>query len=233
MATQRELNVIKVGDKDFLLTGGSGEAVHLTREARSGDPGRAPFHDWCLNPAWPEGRVLRQRYALAALTDRRWAEKTLCGRQWISMETDWDDDSADDGADVIIPTCRRCLALMDKLFPEPKLDNRFPLVVQLVADIVLEYGTAEIYGVPGDHQAALRREVRTAVRKRAGHGMETHAHESMVVFVCRPIYDQHAEEHARVAVEAMSEVAAKLMNGEPVVAMPSPMRLSWDAWATE
>lgn len=233
MATQRELNVIKVGDKEFLLTGGSGEAVHLTREARSGDPGRAPFHDWCLDPEWSEGRDLRQRYALAALTDPRWAETTMCGRQWISMETDWDDDSADDGEDVTSPTCRRCLALMDKLFPEPKLDNRFPLIVQLVADTVLEYGTAEIHGVPGDHQAALRREVRTAVRKRAGHGMETYAHESMVVFVCRPIYDQHAEEYARMAAEAMDGVIAKLLSGEPGVARQSPTRLSWDTWATD
>jgi hypothetical protein len=86
---------------------------------------------------------------------------------------------------------------MDKLFPEPKLDDRFRLVVQLVTDTVLEYGTAEILGVPGNHQAALRKEVRREVRKRTGHGMETYAHESMVVLVCRPIYDQHAEEHAR------------------------------------
>jgi hypothetical protein len=149
------------------------------------------------------------------------------------METDWDEDSAGDSEDVTSPTCRRCLALMDKLFPEPKLDDRFPLVVQLVTDAVLEYGTAEIFGVPGDHQAALRKEVRTAVRKRTGHGMETYAHESLVVFVCRPIYDQHAEEHARMAAEALDRVAAKLLSGESAAPMPSPMRLSWDSWATE
>jgi hypothetical protein len=230
--TQRELNVIKVGDKELLLTEGNGEAVHLTPEARSGNVGRTPFHDWRLDPKRAEGRALRERYVLASLTDPRWAETTLCGRQWISMETDWDEDSVHDSDDVSSPTCRRCLSLMDKLFPEPKLDDRFPLVVQLVTDTVLEYGTAEILGVPGDHQAALRREVRTAVRKRTGHGMETYAHESMVVFVCRPIYDQHAEEHARMAAEAMNRVAAKLLRGEPVAPMPSPMRLSWDAWAT-
>jgi hypothetical protein len=170
---------------------------------------------------------------LASLTDPRWAETTLCGRQWISMETGWDEDSGDDVGDVTSPTCRRCLALMDKLFPEPKLDNRFPLVVQLVADTVLEYGTAEIPGVPGDHQAALRREVRTAVRKRTGHGMETYAHESMVVFVCRPIYDQHAEEYARMAAAAMDRFFAEPLDGEPVAPLTSPIRLSWDAWSIE
>jgi hypothetical protein len=233
VATERALNVIKVGDDEFLITGGNGQAVHLTRAVRSGDGGRTPFHDWRLDPRRAEGRVLRERYTLASLTDPRWAETTLCGRPWISMETDWNEDPVGDGEDVTSPTCRRCLALMDKLFPEPQLDNRFPLVVQLVTDTVLEYGTAEILGVPGDHQAALRGEVRAAVRKRTGHGMETYAHESMVVFVCRPIYDQHADEHARMAAEAMNRIAAKLLGGEPVTAMPSPMRLSWDAWAAE
>ena len=98
---------------------------------------------------------------------------------------------------------------------------------------VVEHGTAEILAVPGDHQAALRREVRAAVRKRTGHGMQTYAHESMVIFVCQPIYDQHAEEHARFAAEAMNRVATKLLAGESVEPMPSPMRISWNAWETD
>jgi hypothetical protein len=145
------------------------------------------------------------------------------------MKTDWDNESGGDGGDVTSPSCRRCLALVDKLFPEPSLDARFQLVVQIVTDIVLEHGTAEILGVPGDHQAALRRMVRAAVRKRSSHGMETYARESIVVFVCRPIYDQHEEEHARRAVEAMNN----FLSGEQPAAMPSPTRLSWDSWATE
>ena len=233
MGTQRELNVIKVGGKELLLTSGNGEAVHLAGEARSGNAGRAPFHDWRLDPKRAEGRALRERYALTSLLDPRWAGTTLCGRQWISMETDWDEDSADDSEDISSPTCRRCLTLMDKLFPEPELDDRFPLIVQIVTDTVLAHGTAEILGVPGDHQAALRKEVRTAVRKQTGHGMVTFAHESLVVFVCQPIFDQHAEEHARMAAEAMNKLVVKLMSGESAAPMPSPMRLSWDAWATE
>jgi hypothetical protein len=30
------------------------------------------------------------------------------------------------------PSCRRCLALMDRFFPDPKLDDRFGLVVQII-----------------------------------------------------------------------------------------------------
>jgi hypothetical protein len=222
MATRSDLNVIRVGDRNFLLTVGGGEAVHLTREAGDDEGKVAASPDHYLED-------LEAAYDRAGLEEPRWLEATLCGRPWIVMASG--EDSEDDEA-VFAPTCRRCLALMDRLFPEPPLDPRFPLVVQVLADTVIEHGTAEILGVPGDQQAALRREVRAAVRKRTGHGMETYARDSMVVFVCQPIYDQHAEEHVRAAAEAMNRAAARLLKGEPVMPVPSPMRLSWDAWAT-
>lgn len=91
---------------------------------------------------------LEAAYDRAALEDPRWLETTLCGRRWILMASG--EDSEDEQA-VFAPTCRRCLALMDKLFPQPALDSRFPLTVQIVTDTVIEHGTAEIFGVPGDH----------------------------------------------------------------------------------
>jgi hypothetical protein len=100
------LNVIKVDGKEFLLTGGNGESVHLTREARSDEAGRTPFHDWLLDPKRAEGRALRERYALTTLLGPRWADTTLCERQWISMETDWDECSVGDSEDVSSATCR-------------------------------------------------------------------------------------------------------------------------------
>jgi hypothetical protein len=131
------------------------------------------------------------------------------------------------------PTPTSCDPVMDKLFPNPELNPALPLVIQVVTDTVIEHGTAEILGVPGDHQAALRKEVRAAVRKRTGHGMETYAHETMVIFVCQPIYDQHELEHARFAAEAMDKVASKLLKGEPVEPMQSPTRLFWATWASD
>jgi hypothetical protein len=81
---------------------------------------------------------------------------------------------------------------MDKHFAEPQLDERFPLVVHLVTDTVVEHGLAEIRDVPGDHQAALRKQVRAAVRKRTGFGLQTYVHESMVIFDCKPISQRFA-----------------------------------------
>lgn len=54
MATHRELNVIKVGDKEFLLTVGGVEAIHLTRAASEDEESVAavPDHYWrtCRRP---------------------------------------------------------------------------------------------------------------------------------------------------------------------------------------
>jgi hypothetical protein len=223
MGTRREINVIRAGVKEFLLTVGGGEAIHLTRKASEEEESVAAVPDHYLED-------LEAAYDREVLEDPCWRETTLCGRRWILMASGEDNE---DGEAVFAPTCRHCLAIMDKLFPHPELNPAFPLVVQVVTDTVIEHGTAEILGVPGDHQAALRKEVRAAVRKRTGHGMETYAHETMVIFVCQPIYDQHELEHARFAAEAMDKVASKLLKGEPVEPMQSPTRLFWATWASD
>ena len=59
----------------------------------------------------------------------------------------WDDDSLDE-EDASAPSCRRCLALMDELFPEPELDDQFGLAVQALAGTVAEHGYAEMWASP-------------------------------------------------------------------------------------
>jgi hypothetical protein len=216
METRRGLNAIEVIGKQFLLTATAGDAVHLTREADSEEGGRAAVPVHYVDD-------FGQTYDLAAVSDPRWAETTLCGRRWILMEADRD---GEEGEASGAPSCRRCLSLLDKLFPAPRLNERFPLVVAVITDTILEYGTAEILGVPGDQQAALRREVRAEVKKRTGHGLTTHAHESMVIFVCDPIYDRHADEFMRRGAAAVDAVLA----GQPVPSQP-PTRLFWSTWA--
>jgi hypothetical protein len=217
MQTDGCLNVIEVSGRQFLLTATAGDAVHLTREAGRGEGGKAAVPDHYIED-------FERTYDRASIMDPRWAETTLCGRDWIVMEADPDGD--EDGA-ASVPSCRRCLALMDRLFPAPALDERFPLVVQVVTDTVLELGHAELRGIPGDHQAALRAQVRSAVRKRTGYGLRSYVHESMVIFVCDPIYQQHAVEDSRAAAEAMDA----FLTGKPAPLLPTPWRLHWDTWA--
>ncbi len=122
--------MIEVSGRQFLLTATAGNAVHLTREADSGEVGKAAVPDHYIED-------FERTYDRASIMDPRWAETTLCGRDWIVMEADPDGD--EDGA-ASVPSCRRCLALMDRLFPAPALDERFPLVVQVVTDTVLNSG---------------------------------------------------------------------------------------------
>ncbi len=218
METRRGLNVIEVSGKQFLLTATAGDAIHLTRETDSEESGQPAVPDHYVND-------FEQTYDIAAILEPKWEETTLCGRQWILMEGDRD---GEEGEASDAPSCRRCLALLDRLFPAPKLNEQFPLIVQVITDNVLEYGTAEILDVPGDQQAALRREVRAEVKKRAGYGLTTHAHESMVIFVCDPIYDLHADEHMRRGAAAVDAV----LTGKPIPPQP-PTRLSWSTWAAE
>jgi hypothetical protein len=219
METRRGLNVIEVSGRQFLLTATAGDAIHLTREAGREEIGQAAIPDHYVED-------FKRTYDMAAISAPKWAETALCGRQWILMEGEQDGEQ--DGEATYAPSCRRCLALLDRLFPAPKLDDRFPLIVRIIADTILEHGTAEILSVPGDQQAALRKEARAEVKKRTGYGLKTYAHESMVIFVCDPIYELHADEHLRRGVEAMDA----LSSGKPVLRQ-SPTRLSWSAWSAE
>ena len=146
----------------------------------------------------------------------RWRAITLCGREW-SRRAHGDEASA--------PTCRRCLAIMDRQFPQPALDPRFPLVVQFLTDMLLERGYATILRVPGDQQAAMRAAVRAAVRERTGYAVTSHVFEDRVSFTCQPIYDQHADEHKRLVADV---IASTYFDGPPAD-VPPP--LDWETWA--
>jgi hypothetical protein len=228
MEPDRGVNVIPVGDREFLLTVTAGVAVHLSRESRPGETARSAVPGWQLRPRLVNSGLRWRAYNRAGLAELRWAGTTLCGREWVTMAGNEGGDADESGDEAFAPTCRRCLAIMDKLFPEPVLDDRFALIVQIITDTVAEHGYAEMRNVPGDQQAALRNQVRSAVRQRTGHGLQTVVHESMVIFICEPISQEHAAEHARAAAEAINSV----LTGQPATPMPTPWRLSWDTWAT-
>jgi hypothetical protein len=226
--TSRRINAIRIGDTEYLLTVTAGQAVHLTPETRPGQTGQSAVPGRYLSPAQSQPASLRA-YDQAALATPRWQAATLCGRDWLCMAgVSWRDDHDQDEEEASVPSCRRCLALMDKLFPEPELDDRFDLVVQVITGTVAEHGYAEMWNVPGDQQAALRKQVRAAVKKRTGHGTQTLARGSMLVFVCDPIHQQHASERER----ALAQVMSSLATGQPAEPLPTPWRLSWDTWET-
>ena len=224
------VNAITVGGAELLLTSTSGgNAVRLSRLAAPGGTGRGAVHDFYFDASNQRSAAFKRSYDHAALLAPRWASTTLCGREWAVMIAgeggpfdDWSDEVA------FAPSCRRCLTLMDKLFPAPKPDERLALVAQLVADAVQEHGHAEIRGVPGDQQDVLRKAVRMLVHQRTGESCHSHAHENLVLFVSDPIYAEHAQENMLAAAEAID----RALTGGDITPVHQPAwRLWWETWA--
>ncbi|MDT5029762.1 MAG: hypothetical protein QOE61_6923 [Micromonosporaceae bacterium] len=136
----------------------------------------------------------------------------------------WDEDPE------FVPTCKRCLTILDRMFPPPPVHPQLRVITRVATDSVAEHGYAEVHGVPGDQQTELRRQIRALVRKETGHSCQTLVHESMVVVMCDPIAQLHREEHLREAAQRMSE----LLTGEPATPPPDPAwRHFWSTWAID
>jgi hypothetical protein len=154
------VNSITVAAAELLLTSaGGGAAVHLTPLASDGAAGRAAVPEYCFRPAPARRRPGLANYDRDALLVERWAETTMCGRAWaVMIGGDGGSISPYDKEPAFAPTCKRCLALLDRMFPPPPIHPQLPLVARLVSDLVAEHGYAEIYDVPGDQQTELRRQ---------------------------------------------------------------------------
>ena len=217
-------NTVEINETSMLLTtAGGGVAVHLpAAEKLEGGRGAVPdlYFGVGKNDRVPAA------YDRAALIERRWSEKTLCGREWAVMVGGDGGAVGRYGEVAFAPTCRRCLSSIDKLFPKPVADDRLALVTQLAADVVDQHGFAEIHDVQGDQQDQLRKSVRASIRERTGHAVRTYSISGVVYVECQGIYDQHADRHGRAAAEAIGAVLA----GEPAPERERDWVISWSAW---
>src|SRR5260370_14734331 len=145
-AGRHGVNAINVGGRALLLTEtGGGTAVHLTSEAEPTASRQSAVPDHYFGPAGLGSSALKRNYDKSAVLKPRWSDKPLCGRPWVSMAGGEGGLLHEfDAEEVFAPTCMRCLALMDNLFPAPPPDDRLGLVVRVVTDLVLEHGYAEI-----------------------------------------------------------------------------------------
>ena len=218
------MDVIEVdGSPMLLVSNGGGMAVHLAAQA-NGEGAREAVYEFRVKP----GNAFLSSYDPHLLLRRQWSATALCGRAWVDMV-------GGDGGPVdryretaFAPTCKRCLAIMDKHFPLPAPAAQLELVAQLAADAVIEQrGFAEVHRVPGDQQDALRKAIRRLVRQRSGESVRSFVAHSVVYVYCEAIYQQHADEGQKEIAEALNAI----MTGERPVARPEPeWRISWTAW---
>jgi hypothetical protein len=219
-------NTITVHDKTFLLAErGAGEAVHLVREVQSaGEPAR-PIGD-----EDDYGGPFNPRYARSELEDPRWAERTLCGRShWLMAPTDVGDVyAAQDwlrSDPVFAPSCRRCLAILDGLFPAPEGDARLDPVVARCLDEISYWGSAQVDQTPADQIPLLRKRLRAAAKAR-GWQITTLVHGASVIAASD---DALSPERQRAIDQFAAGVIGRLLDGtadDPRTEPPS-WRFSW------
>jgi hypothetical protein len=218
-------NVVDVaGSLMLLATTGGGTSVHLVAPESTPESGRGAVEDFHFDA--DQSAALYDRGALA---ERKWSSATLCGRAWAVMVGGEGGPIGVHGETAFAPTCRRCLSLIDRFSPQPTLDPRHSLVVDLVVRTVLDKGFAEVHGVPGDQQTELRRQVRHSIRRRSGHSVKTHSIRGIIYIECDPIYRQHAREYDGQVTDAISAA----FSGDPVPRIERDWVVSWDTWSVD
>jgi hypothetical protein len=220
-------NVIEIAGTPMLLTAtGGGTAVHLAAPVRPGVTGRSAVLEHLLRPDRVAEVPALVNYDLAALTQPRWSPATLCGRQWSEMVGGDGGVVSLFGVTAFAPTCRRCLASIDRSFAKPVPDGRLALVARLAADKVIETGHAEVLGVPGDQQQELRSRVKGLLRQQIGHSVTTHVvSPGRVLIVCDVLYDKLSGHKAAEAIARLP-----LPGQDPLPPIEPDWIVSWDQW---
>ena len=221
-------NVIEVnGEAMLLTTTGGGVAVHLAAAADGPGNGREAVFDFYFDGEQCDRSDKLVDYDRAALTEPRWSKTTLCGRVWAIM-VGGDGGAIGRGRELAFaPTCRRCLALLDRLFPRPIPDDRLVLVAQLTADAVVDQrGFAEIHDVPGDQLDELRKTIRALIRQRTEHPVRTHVINGVVYVECPAIHRQRHDEGMREATEAIDA----FLRGQRTERRERDWVVSWSTW---
>jgi hypothetical protein len=230
--TKHDVNSITVGALELLLTpAGGGSAVHLAALAKTAATARSAVPDYYFAPDALRRRPGLANYDSEAPRAARWSQTTLRGRVWSAMVggdggpiSPWSEEPK------FAPTCKRCPALLDRMFPPRPVHPRLPVVAQVVTDSVAVRGYAEVCEVPGDQQTELRRQIRLLVRQKTGHRCQTLVHDSMVFVVCQQIAENRREEHMHEVAQRLRE----LWSGELIAPPPDPeWRHYSSTWATD
>lgn len=231
------VNSLKIGDGEYLLAVAGGWAVHLVPEAGDTEDRRPAVAAEDLDPHTPGFNPDAAGYDRDALTTLRWRPTTLCGREWGIMAAgelgpihQW---SSPDMSPDLAPTCRTCLRSLDRFFPPPTMDDRVRLLAHLAADAVVDNGSAEITGIPGDQLPGFRSRVRRELRRRGFHS-RTFVHGALCVVVSEEAHnaipDEIREQRFQEAFESLTNAFVSGGKEEQPGVRDRPWRFDWYAW---
>lgn len=223
-----DLNAIVVDGKRFLLgQAAAGLAVHIIATALGTDDARPAVPALWLDLTSRGYVDSIVGYSSAALLDRCWSSRTLCGLEWQAMAAGEAGPLRALQEPELAPTCRRCLTSLDRHFPDPTPDERIGLLAVLIVEAGEEHGSAEVLGVPGDQLKALRAATRRELRRRLGFDGKTCVHSDFLLVTCDEATEQVRLAKAQEIVQSMHLSIAE---------RPPPdgaeWRLRWHTWST-
>ncbi len=195
-------------DALLLVYSGGGDKVHLTAEAGPEDDA-VSLGD------------MDSEFDLDSVT--LWATSTLCGRAWSRMAPTEPTGSLDEA--VHAPTCRRCLSILDKRFPERAPADGLVVVVDLAIESIVKNGTVEIYGCPGDQLDLLRQRLQALARQRNLESLRSHSQADIVVFWDNTPTREEEERRLDKALSRLSSGQARADGDIP------DHRIYWRHWA--
>lgn len=195
-------------DALLLVYTGGGDKVHLAPEAGPDDD--------AISIGDIEHDVDPDAVAL-------WATSTLCGRTWTRMAPTEPTGSLDEAAHA--PTCRRCLSILDKHFPERAPADGLDVVVDLAIESIVNNGTVEIYGCPGDQLDLLRQRLQALASQHKLGSLRSHSQADIVVFWDNTPTREDDERR-------LDQALTRLSSGQPRPddAIPDH-RIYWRHWA--
>ena len=218
MGTRAKLNTIAIHGRSYVLAWVGASAAHLVAEAGADGPARPIMSHAGAEP--------NPAYDLDELTNASWATRTLCGRGgWIMCPTDagrafvsmWNE--REDA--VLAPSCKRCLAILDKQFAEPAPAEGLGWNVIRAMEQLQEWGCVHVIGVPADQAELLRKRLRAEARQR-GWKFQSTVGDGVVIAASEDALS--AEQRAVVMAESMQRIRA--LNSGAHLGEPS-WRFAW------
>lgn len=214
-------NAITIAETEYLLAGGN--ETHLVAETSDAGQGRPAIssHRFEAKEAW------QSAYAIEELQEPRWSPKTICGRDWQSMELGdgptWDLSREP----VYAPSCRSCLRIASRGLSSRPPDDRIPLVAALAVQEVVETSFARVDGVPGDQAEALRAAIRKELRR---HGLRgrTYLLRTTVFVSSDDAWDALSTSEQEAFRDGAADAIERAIFDE--ASSPQPREISWDTW---
>lgn len=220
-----KVNILPISDRIYLLVHGTGGTAHLAAEQRPG--GRAAFLDDDFEIAGKRGWEGED----AALREPRWSPKSLCGNEWGCMSPTEETRSFFywDVEEVFAPGCKKCLRRLDRHFPEAAVAPAVFILAELAAEKVVEFGIAEIEGVPFDQVEPMRKYAKKSVRAR-GFRCRSLVRDDVVVISSDEAYEAIPSETKLARLRQVVDALDLTADGGRPLSQPSPSRLFWTTW---